>query len=137
MYQYVIHCKKKINNIFEVFKHINLWIIMRLSQSKLTNGRLNLLQMEFSCVKDVRHPEISPFLRHNMTIWTHCETVYITNRCCLYLWCNGWSFNLPICRSQVRIPHRILFSWIVVQFKNWFVSLKIGFLGVIFKSNTC
>lgn len=55
--------------------------------------------------------------------------VYIANICWLPLCCYGYSLNLPICRSRVRIPQGLFSSWTVVQFKkkdfpeNWFIFL--------------
>lgn len=55
--------------------------------------------------------------------------VYIANICWLPLCCYGYSLNLPICRSRVRIPQGFFSSWTVVQFKkkdfpeNWFIFL--------------
>lgn len=44
--------------------------------------------------------------------------VYIANICWLPLCCYGYSLNLPICRSRVRIPQGFFSSWTVVQFKK-------------------
>lgn len=53
--------------------------------------------------------------------------VYIANICWLPLCCYGYSLNLPICRSRVRIPQGFFSSWTVVQFLKKRFSPKIDF----------
>lgn len=62
--------------------------------------------------------------------------VYIANICWLPLCCYGYSLNLPICRSRVRIPQGFFSSWTVVQFKKKRFSPKIDFF-IYSKSKTC
>lgn len=62
--------------------------------------------------------------------------VYIANICWLPLCCYGYSLNLPICRSRVRIPQGFFSSWTVVQFKKKRFSPKIDFFFYS-KSKTC
>lgn len=62
--------------------------------------------------------------------------VYIANICWLPLCYYGYSLNLPICRSRVRIPQGFFSSWTVVQFKKKRFSPKIDFFFYS-KSKTC
>lgn len=62
--------------------------------------------------------------------------VYIANICWLPLCCYGYSLNLPICRSQVRIPQGFFSSWTVVQFKKKDFPPKLIFFFYS-KSKTC
>lgn len=62
--------------------------------------------------------------------------VYIANICWLPLCCYGYSLNLPICRSRVRIPQGFFSSWTVVQFKKKDFPPKLIFFFYS-KSKTC
>lgn len=62
--------------------------------------------------------------------------VYIANICWLPLCCYGYSLNLPICRSRVRIPQGLFSSWTVVQFKKKDFPPKLIFFFYS-KSKTC
>lgn len=61
-------------------------------------------------------------VRHNMEIWTNCETIYIVRTCYLSLWHNGCSFHRS---SRVWILQRLLFSWI--KFQILMFSPKLNF----------
>lgn len=62
--------------------------------------------------------------------------VYFANICWLPLCCYGYSLNLPICRSRVRIPQGLFSSWTVVQFKKKDFPPKLIFFFYS-KSKTC
>lgn len=62
--------------------------------------------------------------------------VYIANICWLPLCCYGYSLNLPICRSRVRIPQGFFSSWTVVQFLKKDFPPKLIFFFYS-KSKTC
>lgn len=75
--------------------------------------------------------------QHLNALWT----VYIAKTCSLFWWqhffLNLFIYNnfLPIFRSRVRIPHGLLFSWIVAQFKKLIFPQNCIFLS--FSSWTC